>query len=1059
MRSKSQLLACAAIACAISWIGQTAFAQTVEPEHLSQLEYRTIGPDGNRAIAIVGEPGNNDVIYVGAASGGIWKTTDGGLRWKPIFDDVDVASVGSLAMAPSDPNVVWAGTGETFVIRPALAMGNGIYRSTDAGDTWTHLGLEKTGRIGRVVVHPTNPDIVLACAAGHLYAPQPERGIFRTVDGGASWEKVLFVDENTGCADLAMDPTNPRILLAGMWQIQMDTSGLRSGGPGSGVYRSKDGGSTWEKLSGEGKGLPGGASHPLGKIAVGIAQSDPERWYVLTEDTSPGFYRSDDRGDRWRLVSNNHTLNERATYYTRFAISTDDADRIYFASVRFSMSVDGGKSVVENPPRGGGDNHDIWIDPKNADRVLVADDGGANLSINRGRSFKYVSLPIAQVYHVTVDNQVPYNVYGNRQDGYSYRGPSNSRRGGSIPLGMWKDVGGCESGWATPDPVDNHIVWSGCYDGGLERYDGRNGQWRDVRVWPEASYGWAPADVKYRWHWNFPLHISPHNHEKVYVGSQFVHVTTNGGQSWKEVSPDLTTNDKTRQQSSGGGLTVDNLYTFDGSVLFAIAESPVQEGVIWSGSVDGQVQVTRDGGATWTNVSGNIPEIYVESWVKAIEPSHFDAGTAYLAFSNHQDGDFDPHIAKTTDYGAHWTTISDGIPKSVFSFVHVVREDPKRQGMLYAGTDNQIYVSLDEGENWISLRTNMPPAPIYWLTVQEHFDDLVVATYGRGFYILDDLTPLRALDDTVLSSSTHLFEPRPAYRFRSISGIKTESGSQVSGRNPPYGASIHYHLAEPTKEKVSLEVIDAGGNVIRTLNGKNGKGIHRVWWDLRHENPSEAKLRTPPPEHDWVPVGEEGWRRLRTWDLDVMPGYQGPLAVPGRYTVKVTVGAEVMTTTLEVLKDPHSTGTQADVESQVRMLLEIRDQINEVVDMINDLEWTRKELLDLMERFSAVEGMKTIVSNAEEFEQYAVSVEAKLFDVNLTGAREDAFRAPMKLYGRLGALGNDVGYDGSDFRPTDQQLAVHAILTKRLEDVREEYRQLVKEDVPAFRRSIQEDPQ
>jgi photosystem II stability/assembly factor-like uncharacterized protein len=1037
------------------FLAAAAEAQSVDPALLGGLEYRGIGPDGNRTIAIVGEPGNDAVVYIGAASGGIWKTTDGGLNWKPVFDDVDVSSVGALAIAPSDPNVVWAGTGETFVIRPALSIGNGIYRSTDGGESWTHAGLEKTGRIGRILVHPENPDVALACAAGHAYSPQPERGVFRTEDGGKTWEKVLFVDESTGCSDLAMDATNPRILVAGMWQIQIDTAGLRSGGPGSGVHRSKDGGLTWEKLSSVGKGLPGGADHPLGKIAVAIAPSDPDRWYVLTEDTSPGFYRSNDGGDKFELVSNDHTMNERAPYYTRFAVSSDDPSRIYFASVRFSLSVDGGKTLAPDPPRGGGDNHDVWVDPKNANRILVAHDGGASISVNRGKTFQPIVLPVAQMYHVEVDDQVPYYVYGNRQDGYSYRGPSRSRTGGGgIPLGMWHGVGGCESGWATPDPVDDHVVWSGCYDGGLERYDRRNGQWRDVRVWPEAAYGWAPADVKYRWHWNFPLHISPHDHERVYVGSQHVHVTENGGQSWQVLSPDLTTNDKTRQRDSGGGLTVDNLYTFDGSVLFAIAESPVEKGVIWTGSNDGQVHVTRDSGKTWTNVSKNVPGLYVESWIKNIEPSRFGRGTAYMAVSHHQDGDFAPYIFKTSDYGASWKKVSDGIAKSVFSFVHVVREDPVRKGMLYAGTENQIWASLDDGAQWFSLRRNMPPAPIYWLTIQKRFDDLVVATYGRGFYILDDIGPLRALDASLLAAERHLFAPRPAYRFRPVQGIKTEGGSEVSGQNPRYGASIAYYLRDETKDAVEIEILDQKGEQIRKLDGTKKKGLNRVTWDLRHEKPREAKLRTPPPDKDWVPLGEEGWRRLRTWDLDIFPGYEGPLAVPGTYTVKLRVGESEFSQELEVLKDPHSTGTQADVEAQVALLLKMRDQIHEVVDMIDELEWTRKELLELVERHGAREGMKTVVANAEELEQYALSVEAKLFDVNMTGAREDAFRAPMQLYGRLGALANDVGMDGADFPPTDQQLEVHAVLTARLEEVRAQYEKLMKEDVPAFRVSF-----
>ena len=592
---------------------------------------------------------------------------------------------------------------------------------------------------------------------------------------------------------------------------------------------------------------------------------------------------------------------------------------------------------------------------------------------------------------------------------------------------MWHGVGGCESGWAQPDPGDDNMVWSGCYDGGLELYDRRNGQWRDVRVWPEAGYGWTPAELKHRWHWNFPIHISPHDPDRVYVGSQYVNVTANKGQSWEMLSPDLTTNDKTRQQDSGGGLTIDNLYTWDGSVLFSIAESPVEEGVIWTGSNDGQVHVSRDGGGNWRNVSGNVPGLHVDSWIKNIEPSRYDAATVYMAVSKHVDGDFDPYIFKTTDYGVSWTCISDGIPSSMQSFVHVVREDPVRRGMLYAGTDSQIWVSLNDGDDWFSLRGNMPPVPIYWMVIQENFSDLVVATYGRGFYILDDITPLRELDAGTVASDLELFEPRLAHRFRQVQGIKTEGGTNVRGQNPPYGADLNFWIrageGSLAGESVDVTIEDAAGNVVRTLNASAKAGLNRIWWDLRHEGSREPKLRTPPPDHDWVPMGEEGWRRLRTWDLDLLPGYRGPLAVPGRYTARMKVGDREATTTITVVKDPHSSGTMADIESQVALSLQIRSDIDEVAAMIDELEWTRKELFDYMEcarSTGASVAVRDVINSAEELEQYALSVEARLFDVLMTGAREDAFRHPMKLYGRYGALGNDVGNDSADFRPTDQ---------------------------------------
>ena len=917
-------------------------AQTYDPETFKAMKYRFIGPEGNRAIAIVGEPGNPMVNYIGAASGGLWKTEDGGVTWKSIFDGQEVSSVGSIALAPTDPTNVWVGTGETFIIRPAHSVGNGIYLSQDAGKTWKNMGLEKTGRIGRVVVHPKNKNIIYAAALGHVYGPQQERGVYRTKDGGKTWERVLFVDEGTGAADLAIDPQNPNILYAAMWTIHINTWGLRSGGPGGGIYRSTDGGDTWEPLNT--KGLPGGKDHIVGKTAVAIAQSNPKRVYALFEDKSPALYRTDDGGEHWELVSNNHDMAERAPYYTRMTVSTDNPDEIYFMSVRFSQSLDGGKTLEKRPPRGGGDNHDIWIDPLNADRMMVAHDGCASISLNRGKTFQRVVLPIAQMYHVEVDNQIPYFVYGNRQDGWSYRGPSNSLQG-YIPLGLWKGVGGCESGFARPDPFDNNIIWSGCYDGGLQRHDLRTGHSREVRVWPEAGYGWAPADLKYRWHWNFPLSHSPHTRHRVYVGSQYVHKSDDEGQSWQVISPDLTTNDKTHQQSSGG-IAVDNLMTFDGATLFAIEESKVQKDLIWTGSNDGQVNLTQDGGKTWTNVSKNIN---MPPWgtIANIEPSRFDSATAYIAVDMHQMGDFDPYIFKTTDYGKTWAKISNGIPKSILSFVHVVREDPKQKGLLYAGTDNALYVSFDDGKNWMLFRNNMPPAPVYWLVVQENFDDLVVGTYGRGYYILDDISLLREFA-AASQQSTYVFNVRKAYRFQEVEAIKTDAPSPNAGTNPPYGTPINYYLKDSLSNGVQIEVYDDKQELIRTLKGTNQAGINRVWWDLRYEPTFQPRLRTRPPGRPWVEMNGEGWRPLVTWDLDLWKGQLGPRAAPGKYTAKIKMGDKEFTETFDVLKDPNTTGTEEEIQEQVMFSLQLRDAMNTVVEMIDRMEWIRKELGDLI---------------------------------------------------------------------------------------------------------------
>ena len=1005
-----------------------------------QLKYRFIGPDGNRAISVVGEPGNPLVMYVGAASGGLFKTEDGGNRWKPIFDKQDVSSVSALAMAPSNPQQVWAGTGETFLIRPAHAIGDGIYKTTDGGKTWKNMGLKSTYRIARIVVHPDNQDIVYVAAMGHSFGPQEERGIYKTSDGGKTWKQILFIDKNTGGADIAINPQNPDELLAATWQLHINTWGLNSGGPGSGVFHSTDGGETWKAMSEN--GLPGGEKDPnAGKIAVAISQSHPNIFYALMEQDHTSLYRSDDSGKTWKKQSTNHTMAERAPYYTRIGIDIEDPDRIYFLSVRFAMSTDGGKTLVAKPPRGGGDTHDIWMDPKNPDRFMVADDGGATFTLNHGKTFKRVVLPIAQMYHVAVDNQIPYNVYGNRQDGYSYRGPSNSRSW-NIPLGKWDAVGGCECGFAQPDPVDNNIVWSGCYDGGLQIYNEQTKQVRDVRVFPEAGYGWAPKDMKYRWHWNFPLHISPHDHTKVYVGSQYVHMTNSKGQRWEEISPDLTLDIESHQESSGG-VAIDNLMTFDGSVIFAIAESPIQKDLIWVGTNDGQIQLTEDGGKTWNNLTANIKGLPKWGTVANIEPSKFDAGTAYFSYDMHQMADFDPYIYKTTDYGKTWKKISADIPLSSSSFVHVIKQDHQQKDLLFAGTDNHLYFSPNDGESWHSLRNNMPPAPVYWLEIQEHFDDLVVATYGRGFYILDDISALRQMSKVASQEALTLFKPRNAYRFNRISGIHTESGSQVNGRSAPSGALLNYYLKDTSASKVIIEILDQEGQIVRTLKGKNKAGINRLLWDFRLEPTTVPVLRNPPPNMPWVPLNKKGERVLYSWDLDLNGGKRGPRAIPGAYTIRLKAADKTLTEQLVVLKDPTSEGTKEDITAQVHLSKNLRDMINQTVDMINNIVWMRLDIKAIKDR----DVDSTLLENINQLETQLLQIEGELYDINLTGAREDAFRNPMKLYGRLLALAHEVGNSSADFKPTDQQVTVAKLLNARLRIQSQSYQNMLSKEL------------
>ena len=1046
-------------------------AQEIDTTLWTRLRYRFVGPEGNRAVAVVGEPGNPFVAYVGAASGGVWKTEDGGVHWQAVFDSEPAQAIGALALAPSAHNVVWAGTGETFFIRSMTALGNGVYRSTDAGRSWQHMGLDSTGRIARIVIHPTNPDIVLVCALGRAYGPQQQRGVYRTTDGGRTWIRALFVDPNTGCADLAIDPGDPNTLFAGMWQFEVKTWHLHSGGPGSGLWVSRDGGATWKRLAGHGLPDP---KRLVGKIAVAVAPSNPNTVYALIEDQDPALYRSDDRGNTWRLVSRNHDMAERAPYYVRFAVAPDDEERLYFVSVRFSMSRDGGQTLAHSDYRGGGDNHDVWIDPLNPDRFMVAHDGGASITLNRGKTFTRIVLPIAQMYHVHADTHAPYYVYGNRQDGSSYRMPSRSLAGRSSE-GEWRHVGGCESGFGIPDTVDNATVWSGCYDGGLEVYDVRTDQARNVRVWPEAGYGWRPADLKYRWNWTFPIAISPHDHSHVYVGSQFVHLTTDGGASWKVISPDLTRNDTTHQQSSGG-VTTDNLMTFDGATLFAIAESPAQggAGVIWAGSNDGLVHVTRDGGAQWMDVTGNIPKLPQWGKITNIEPSRFDAGTAYLAADLHELDDFDPYIFKTTDFGHSWKRISDALSRSALSFVHVVREDPERRSMLYAGTENGLYMTLDDGVHWLPLQTNLPHAPVSWLTVQPHFHDLVVATYGRGVWILDDISPLEHLDAGTIARRAWLFAPRAAYRFRATQGVASAPNSAVQPDSVPYGAALTYYvapaLADTTPPPPSspsdsahrpkpakLVILDARGDTVRMLEGERRPGLNRVWWDLRYAAPAVPKLRTAPPGKPFVRVGAEGTRPLVTWDLDL--SLRGPLVPPGSYTVRLTVGdtsPTTLTQSLTVLKDPNTAASDADVQAQTELARAIRAEQDSVARMINRLEWVRKQLQDLAGQLRGDSGVvgdssaKRLATLADSLDRGAVRVESVLFDVHLTGAREDAFRNPMQLYGRLAALESDVAENGADFPPTTQQRAVHDLFVQRIADASARFADLMEKALPAF---------
>ena len=802
---------------------------------------------------------------------------------------------------------------------------------------------------------------------------------------------------------------------------------------------TRDGGDTWTKL--EGNGLP---ELDVGKVALCMSKADSRRVYALIETAdgvslageaaeSGELWMTSDGAKTWTLQTHNRNLSGRNAYYARCAAAPDDPDETYFLTASYAVSLDAGKSHdlrrFEDAP--GWDHHDMWIDPTDGDRQAVAHDGGVSISLNRGTSWYKIQLPIAQMYHVTVDNDIPYNVLGNRQDGPSTRGPSRAWVsgfiGGGLSRGMWHGVGGGESGFATPDPEDPNIVWStasgaGAAGGIVTRYDERARQFRQLEVWPESTRGRPAEDLRYRFQWVFPLLISPHDRNTVYVGSQHVHRTTNGGQSWEEVSPDLTTNDKSRQTISGG-LTPDNIGVEYCCVIYAIDESPVTEGVIWAGTNDGLIHLTRDGGANWTDVTANVPDMPVDGVVRNIDASKWDAGKAYMTVEAHQVGNFEPYVYRTEDFGASWTKIVNGVADSPLSYTRNVREDPVRPGLLYLGTENFLYVSFDDGDNWQRLANGLPPSPMYWIAVQEHFGDLVVGTYGRGFWIMDDISPLQQWTDEVGAASVHLFQPRGAYRFQPITPPFAHFDDWSEGENPPYGAPINFWLAEAGQD-VSIEIRNAAGEAIRTLETTGEKGLNRVTWDLREEASTQAVLRTKPLFADWVTLDEERTRAGTIGRISI-------LAPPGDYTVALQVGDAEQTAPIEIRKDPKSEGTLEDIAAQTALLRLLRADLETVVGTVNEIEWLRRQVLDLKLLAEETGRVEAIASAVDGLDGSLLAVEEQLIQLLITGTGQDHLRWPTQLAGRILYLAGVVAT--SDFRPTDQMQEVYEQLHELVE--------------------------
>jgi len=1051
-------ISAALLLCLFFSIPTQSYAQKLSTDEMDQLKFRHIGPIGNRIISVAGIPGDPMTYFVGAASGGIWKTEDGGLAWKPIFDDKDVHSIGSLAIAPSDSEIIYAGTGESS-IRSNVSIGNGVWKSTDGGETWNHSGLKNSGRIGRIIVHPDNPDMVYAAVLGHGYSPQKERGIWKSSDGGKTWKQVLHVDQNTGASDIELNPENPRIMYAGMWQLELKTWIRVSGGKGSGLYKSTDGGESWKKI--EDKGLP---KKPVGKIAITVTPDDPDRVYALIEtgdgvpydgeETDSGeLWRSDNRGENWKLMSHDRNMGGRQAYYTHCEAAPDNANVIYFMASGFYTSIDGGATIsaASRADQPNWDHHAMWIDPTEPDRMIVVGDGGLSISRNKGKSWHRVQLAIAQLYHVTTDNAVPYNVLTNRQDGPAMKGPSRTgtggRRGGLISNGMWHDVGGGESGFATADPTDHNIVWSsasgrGPLGGIVTRYDERTRQFRHVEVWPEQTTGHPAKDVKYRFQWTFPLLISPHDNETIYVTSQHVHKTTNRGQSWEVISPDLSLDDESMQGFSGG-LTGDNINVEYGNVIYALDESPVEKGVLWAGTNDGLVHISRNGGDTWENVTRNIPGLPKLGVVRNINASKWDAGKAYISVEFHQVGNFAPYAYKTSDYGKSWTKIVSGIPVNQLSYVRNIKEDPVREGLLYLGTENALYLSYDDGRSWQSMMTNLPPAPMYWIDIQEEFNDLVIGTYGRGIWIMDDLSSIQQMNTDITKSTAHLFKPKKMIRFRPVTGNMQFFPEPHFGNDPPYGGAIDYWLLE-NNDDVKLHIVDSNGDTIRTLKHKGKKGINRVMWDFKGEASDDMDLHMKPLHANWFEMDKNGNRKSLVGKISV-------ISPPGMYTVKTTIGESSFEQPIELVKDPNSEGTEQDIMAQVNMLNSLKNDMNATTAIIDKVEDLRKQLKDIDQMLSTTQ-RKLLKEDISSLSEVLVSFESKLMQLKATGFGQDVVRWHAKLAEKIFYLASTVAT--ADFAPADPHIEVHELLQSRITEYQSELKNIIENDVNAFQEKL-----
>jgi photosystem II stability/assembly factor-like uncharacterized protein len=1009
-----------------------ATAAPEQPAAFAGLKYRFVGPfDGGRVSRAVGVPGDPATYYFTTASGGVWKTSDGGIRWSGITEKESTSSFGSIAVSPSDPNVIYLGAGEAN-IRGNVAAGNGIYKSTDAGKTWRRVWSQE-GQIGTMMVHPTNPDIAFAAVLGHAFGNNPERGVYRTKDGGATWQQVLSVNDSTGASDVALDPSNPNIVFAGFWEARRTPWDLKSGGPGSGLWVSRDAGDHWKQLTGS--GLPSGI---WGKVGVRVAPSDGRRVYALIEADSGGLFRSDDGGDGWTRINASRLVRQRPWYYSTLTIHPKNPDEVWFPTVPMVKTIDGGRTltIVRGIPHG--DHHDVWFDPTNPKRMIVGNDGGVAISLTGGETWNAPRLPLGQCYHIAADNRVPYRVACAQQDLGTAQGPSDNLAGGGIGASEWYGVGGGEAGHIVSKADEPDIVFAGEYLGIITRYDHRTGVSRNVSAYPENPSGHGAEDATYRFQWTAPIAPSPFDPNVIYHGGNVIFRTADGGQSWTAISPDLTRNDKTKQRWAGGPITGDNTGVEFYGTVFAIAESPKEKGLIWAGTDDGLVQVTRDGGKTWKNVTGAMAGFPEWGTVSIIEPSPFDPGTAYVVVDAHRLDDMKPYLYQTTDYGASWKRLDGGLAKDVY--LHAVREDPTRKGLLYLGTERGVMFSADGGASWRPLRLNLPTVPVHDLIVKQN--DLVLGTHGRGIWILDDLTAVRQWSDAIAAKPIHLFPPEEAIAWQR----RGSTGERPAGDNPPTGALLTYYLKAKPKGELALELLDGRGTVLRRLSSvarpkdnhseyetepepdlESSPGLHRVAWDLT----------------------QAGAKRVKGGKIDTGDPAAGFEVLPGAYSARLTADGATETVPVVVKPDPRVTVPEADRQKQVAFVAELRDALNRLADAANQIQDVRAQLEARNEKLATDPAAKELVAQSSALVARLDSLERKIHNPEAEVTYDIlAFRGGTRLYSRLSPLyawaTEGIG------PPTQGMREVYAAQRKELDGYVAEFRTLLDRDLAAI---------